>query len=171
MDTSEKIISNRFVRKLVRKMYAFSSWYMRRRAITKAILFFTVFVLPILIYAYLSTQTAMINILNTPILQAPSINVNLTQVPCRSLFVGRVIVVDGPFSYSSCYIINNTHYLYQTGLHSGVFHVLLNESVGNTYVLTIVKEQEVFGVETRYITYMVITDEENKAIELLNSYR
>lgn len=164
----ERIARNRYVRAVVRYMYLVSSWYMKRRSATKGFLFFILFVLPILLHAYMSAQPFISYVSNMTSVaqQFREETVSYPRVPCTSLFKGRVFIA-GPFSYTACYYVNETHALFDTGIYYGVIEFVYREDQGNSYAISFVHEGELDGVRTRYLVLAVVARDESTATTAL----
>lgn len=170
MQIIEKITRNKYLRAIIRYMYLMSAWYMRRRAVTKALLFFSLFILPILIHSYIASQPFISKISDfQSVIQyvfEEQQKINYTTIQCTNLFP-RKLYVAGPFSYTTCYIINDTHVLFNTGSFYGVIVFLNKNATGDSYGVSYVVDDDVSGVKTRYLMLVAIADSEDVAVDLL----
>lgn len=167
MSIAERILRNKCMRTIIKYMYIVSAWYMRRRSVTKGFLFFTFFILPLLLYAYIEAQPFINQVSNvTSLVQNKTFVPSYAHIRCENLFPGRLFVA-GPFSYTTCYYINETHALFSTGLHYGVIEFIYNETRGDCYAVSIVHESMVNNISARYLVLVAIAGDKEVALTLL----
>lgn len=164
MSFIKRIAWSRYLRAVARYMYVAGAWYARRRSVTKVLLLFTFLILPVLLYTYVAIQPLVPPDVTVSYALAPP---NYATVDCTTVLRGRVFIA-GPFSYSTCYYVNETHVLFSSGLQHGVI-VFVSSGQGDSYGVSFVHDGSVESVSTRYLVLVAVAGNEDAAVEALRA--
>ena len=105
----------------------FAEWYMNLRPALRAVLFLTIVVGPLILYAYLATPTPN-ELIPTTRSTAPP----YPSISCMDLLGDEILVYGTVYLGGDCYAVNSTHYFYLRGREAVL---VLDLSGGSGYKL------------------------------------
>jgi len=133
----------RILAKILRTLSKIGKWYTRRHVAVKLLIFLVFFVLPIGIYAYMEAIKEFskpIIYIGAPAGSEPQISLPYASVSCNSFFTGKRLYVVGFFTVSdTCYLINDSTYLYELPRGYAVMKIYGNTSSSTVYVIVLQK--------------------------------
>lgn len=104
------------VSKLFSKIVSIAKWYMRRRLITRLLIFFAIFILPILVYSYWQASIYTTKYTAHVLVEGSGGegSIRLPTVPCTRVFRGKTLYIFGALSVpNTCYSLNESVILYE----------------------------------------------------------
>jgi len=152
--------------KILRTLSKAGKWYMRRRGVVKLLIFFAFFILPIAIYAYIETTKELskpIIYIGVPPASIPQIFSHYSSAQCSDFFRDKTLYVFGFFTVSdTCYIINESTYIYELYRHYALMKVYGNASSNIVYVIVLQKNVEFVlmneSIEVSQIVLAIFSD-------------
>lgn len=137
---------------LLRALRGAARWYLRRGGVSRFLVFFTVFILPILVYAYMKLpgMEEVLEGAGTAGGVDERVVLGLPRIPFFSLTSGRAVFYIGDFRLYGDYVyaINGTAYIYYRD--RGELALLLDLSGGDNTIFVVTAEVDATFMNLRF---------------------